>query len=433
MKVYIGLLLAVFAGIVLHAPISVGFSTLFPDYDLLIKSWKEILLGGALVLLPIILTIYKRWDIFKAPLFLCIAAFAALNIALIPVYFTGTEATLAGILINLRYLLYFVLVCVALVLQPQYSRLFIKVFIAGALIVLVFAILQVTVLPNDVLKYLGYGPNTIMPFLTVDQNTDFIRISSTLRGPNPLGAYAMVVLSIVLAYCVHARRTITKRQHWIIGVLFAGSLVALWASYSRSAVIGAVVAVAIVLVVIYGKKISKTVWIVLLIGGLLVGGGLVAFKDSYFVSNVILHEDPNEGSDFNSNDGHAESFVEGTARLVRQPLGGGIGSTGSASLLSDKPLIIENQFLFIAHETGWLGLGLFITSLYLLLSQLWRKRKDWFVLGVFASGIGLIAIGLIQPVWVDETVSIIWWGLAGVALARITTGAILKRKHETKK
>lgn len=433
MRIYIGLLLAVFAGIVLHAPISVGFSALFPEYDLIIKSWKEILLGGAVLLLPIILTVYKRWNIFKAPLFLCIAAFAALNIALIPLYFTGTEATLAGILINLRYLLFFVLVYVALVLRPQYTKLFITVFVAGALVVMVFAILQVTVLPHDILKYLGYGPNTIMPFLTVDQNTDFIRINSTLRGPNPLGAYAMVVLAIVVAYSLRARRGITKPQQWIIGVLIAGSLIALWASYSRSAAIGAVVAIGIVLLVIYGKKISKTIWVGLLIGALLVGGGLVAFKDTYFVSNVILHEDPNEGSDFNSNDGHAESFVEGSTRLVKQPLGGGIGSTGSASLLSDNPIIIENQYLFIAHETGWLGLGLFIASSYLLLSQLWRKRNDWFVLGVFASGIGLATIGLIQPVWVDETVSIIWWGLAGIALARVTAGAILKRKHETKK
>src|ERR1700712_3234387 len=86
-KLYIGLLLVVFGGIVLHAPLSVGFSTLWPHYDLLIQSWKEILIGVATLLLPILLTTHKRWGILKEPLFICIAAFAVLNVALIPLFF----------------------------------------------------------------------------------------------------------------------------------------------------------------------------------------------------------------------------------------------------------------------------------------------------------------------------------------------------------
>jgi len=416
-KVYIGLLLVIFGGIVLHAPLSVGFTALFPDYELLIKSWKEILLGVATLLLPILLTIHKRWNIFKEPLFLLIAGFALLNIVLIPIYFTGAESTLAGILVNLRYLLFFVLVYVALALYPQHIRLFIKVGIIGAFVVLVFAILQLTILPNDFLKYIGYGESTIMPFLTVDQNDNFIRINSTLRGPNPLGAYAMVVLTLLLAFWLKGPKVMTKAQQVGMAILGVGSIVALWASYSRSAVLGVAIAAGLVLYSTVGKKISKTVWVILAASALLVGGSLFAFKDTTFVSNVILHEDPSEGNDVNSNDGHAESLVDGTRRVLAQPLGGGIGSTGSASLFTDMPLVIENQYLFIAHETGWMGLVLFIAITYLVLSILWRQRKDWFALGVFASGLGLALIGLIQPVWVDETVAIVWWGLAAIALA----------------
>ena len=54
--VYIGLLLVIFGGVVFHAPFSVGFSTLFPDQSLLIKSWKELLMGVALVLAVYIVT-----------------------------------------------------------------------------------------------------------------------------------------------------------------------------------------------------------------------------------------------------------------------------------------------------------------------------------------------------------------------------------------
>ncbi len=432
-KLYVGLLLVVFGGIVLHAPLSVGFSTLWPHYELLIKSWKEILLGIAVLLLPVLLTLHKRWNIFKEPLFLCIAAFAVLNIALIPLFFTGANSTLAGILINLRYLLFFVLVYVALTLYPQYSRLFIKVFVAGALVVLGFAILQETVLPHDILKYLGYNKGTIMPYLTVDQNPDFIRINSTLRGPNPLGAYAMVVLVLLLTFWLKNPRKITKPQLWMVGVLGIGGVVALWASYSRSAVLGAVLALALVLLAVWGKKITKTVWVILAIVVVVIAGSLVAFKDTTFVSNVFLHVNPSEGNNINSDQGHAQSLIDSTKQAIHQPLGAGIGSTGSASLLTKSPLIIENQYLFIAHETGWLGLGLFVAITWMLLVQLWRGREDWFVLGVFASGVALALIGFIQPVWVDETVSIIWWGLAAIALVRYRGSAILLVDNETKK
>ena len=432
-KVYIVLLLVIFGGIVLHAPFSVGFSALFPNYELLIKSWKEILLGVATLILPILLTVHKRWNIFKEPLFLCIAAFAALNIALIPLFFTGGEATLAGLLINLRFLLFFVLVYLALALYPQYTRLFIKVFVAGALVVLVFAILQLTILPNDFLKYLGYNQTTIMPYLTVDQNVSFIRINSTLRGPNPLGAYAVIVLVLLLAFWLKAKRKITKREQFVIAILGVGGVLALWASYSRSAVLGFVVAVVLVLAATVGKKVSKTVWVILAVVALAIGGSLVAFKDTAFVTNVILHENPIEGNNVNSNDGHANSLVDGTKRVIQQPLGGGIGSTGSASLLTKSPLIIENQYLFVAHETGWLGLGLFIAISWLLLSKLWRGRKDWFVLGVFASGVALAFIGVLLPVWVDETVAITWWGLAAIALVRSRGSAILLVNNDNKK
>jgi len=432
-RVYIGILLVIFGGIVLHAPFSVGFSTLFPNYELFIKSWKEILLGAALLLFIVLLTRHRRWNMLFQPLFIVIAAFALVNIALIPVFYTGAESSLAGILINLRYLLFFVLVYGALNLYPQYSRIFVKVFIAGALVVIGFAVLQLTVLPNDFLKYLGYNQSTIMPFLTVDQNVNFIRINSTLRGPNPLGAYVLIVLVLLMTYWMKASNSLRIRQRIIMGALGVGGIAALWATYSRSAVLGVVIAVGIVLFVALGKKLSKTVSVALALSALVIGSSLVTFKDTQFVSTVILHEDPLEGNAVNSNDGHAESLVDGTRRVLEQPLGGGIGSTGSASLLTDSPLIIENQYLFIAHESGWLGLLLFVGISVLLLTKLWRGRKDWFVLGVFSSGVALAMIGVIQPVWVDETVSLIWWGLAAIALVRARGSDILLVEHDNKK
>lgn len=416
-KAFVALLLVVFGGIVLHAPLSVGLSTLWPDYALAIKSWKEIILGVALLLAAVIITVRKQWSVLQTKIIGIIILFAALNLLLIPAYFNGFDATVAGLFINLRYLLFFVLVYVALRLYPQHYRLFLNVFIAGALAVIGFAVLQLTVLPHDVLKYIGYGESTIMPYLTVDQNMDYIRINSTLRGPNPLGVYAVIAIAVALAAWLRAPRTLTKQQLVIVGTLAIGGAVAVWASYSRSAALAGLAAVGIILLVAYGRQISKVVWISLFVAALVVGGSLVALRDTTFVSQVILHEDPNEGNTVNSNDGHAESLVDGTRRMLMQPLGAGIGSTGSASLLGEKPVIIENQYLFIAHETGWVGLVMFLYVHYLVLHGLWQRRKQWLTLAVFASGVGIAIAGLVLPVWVDDTVSMVWWGLAAVCLA----------------
>lgn len=430
-KLYVGILLTIFGGIVLHAPLIVGFGTLFPSAELLIKSWKEILLLLATVLGLVILARRHRWDDLKHPLVLLIAGYAALHLALVPMLPGEVVSVVAGLMIDLRYLLFFVLVFIAITLYPGLRRPFLITFGAGALIVATFALLQVTVLPVDVLKYIGYGPSTIMPYLTVDQNMDFIRINSTLRGPNPLGAFAGIVLSLLAAFWLRGHHGQFKRPMFVVSLLVVGSLVALWASYSRSALVAAVVAIGIVFALTIGKRFSKWVWIGLATAALVIGGGLYLAGETPIISTVILHEDPAEGGDVNSNEGHIESLAEGTERMVRQPLGAGIGSTGSASFFGDSPLVIENQYLFIAHEVGWLGLALFLVIFWKVLRALWARRADWLALGVFASGIGMALIGLLLPVWVDDTVAIIWWGLAAIAIGGVYGRTIHKTTKRT--
>lgn len=414
--VFLGLLLIIFGGIVLHAPLSVGMSTLFPSAELLIKSWKEILMIGAGLLAIAVLWRRRQWSILRSPMLLLIFGYALLHLALVPLVHTGTDSILAGLAIDLRYVAFFVLVYIAMRLYPTMRRPFIITFATGALVVAVFAILQVTVLPTDVLKYVGYGDGSIQPYLSLDQNPDYIRINSTLRGPNSLGAYAVIVLSLLIALWLKGNHKTMKRPVAMAVIIGVGGLVALWFSYSRSALIAFAVAIGVTVIVASSQKIRRRLVIFGGIGIVVAGLGLFIARDSSFVANVILHDNPTTGAEMTSNQGHADSLTDGVNRMVHQPLGGGIGSTGSASLLGDAPLIIENQYLFVAHEVGWLGLGLFLVIFWKILAGLWQRRRDWLALGVLASGVGLALIGLLLPVWVDDTVAIIWWGLAGLAL-----------------
>lgn len=415
-KLFIGLLLTIFAVIVVHAPLTVWFGTIFPEADLFIKAWKELLMVPAAVLALVLLRKYGRWDILRSPWMLLIGVYTLLHILLIPIFFTGLEATVAGLMIDLRYIAFFALVLIAIQLYPQLRRIFLYVFLGGALLVGTFALAQVLILPPDFLSVLGYGPGTIQPFLTIDENPDYVRISSTLRGPNPLGAYAVIVLALASAYFWRVRRSLKPSAAVLTGLVLIGSAVALWFSYSRSALVAAVVAVGLVFLLTLGRKLPRWVWISMVVVALAFGGALIAARDTPFVQNVILHQNEGTGGVVSSNEGHLESLIDGTERKVNQPFGAGIGSTGSASLFTEEPLIIENQYLFIAHEVGWLGVVLFLLLFVRILLYTYKHRRDWLALGVFASGVGLALIGILLPVWVDDTVSIIWWGLAAIAI-----------------
>jgi hypothetical protein len=418
-KLCAGLLLVVFGGIVLQGPISVGFGTLSPHYSLLIKAWKEILILLAAILLAIIMVEKKQMRLLKDPLVLLAVAYVVLHLIVVitPMTNVNMNQVIAGLMIDLRYIAYFLVVYLFLQLYREYHKNFLVVFMFGGCVVVGFAILQVFILPHDILKYIGYSKDTIAPFLTVDQNSAYIRISSTLRGPNPLGAYAVIILTFIATAFIKRKIPPTRQSKAMAIIFVVGGLVALWASYSRSALIGAVIAAVVIAMGIARARVPRNVWIGTCVGIAVVIGVLVATWNTPFVSQVILHEDPTRSNLVSSNNAHAISLEQGVARIIAQPLGAGIGTTGSASLYGNSPLIIENHYLFVAHEVGWLGLILFIALFIIIIIKLWRARASYIALAVCASGVGLAIIGLLLPVWADDTVAIIWWGLAAIALS----------------
>lgn len=423
----VGILLLIAALIVVHAPLTVWLGTVWPDYRDYIKAWKELLMGAALLLLLIESSRRKKIAMLLHDRLVQLAlVYAGLHLVLVAFFQNGLGQASAGLLIDLRYLFYFVLVYATMRLLPQYRRLFIWVFASGAAVVLTFAMLQVFVLPKDVLGNIGYSKQTIAPYLTVDENPAYIRINSTLRGPNPLGAYVTIIIGLLAAFALRWR---VNARGWVLGggaALMAG--ITLGASYSRSSVIGAVVALIIVGFVATSARTRKHLGAGTAVLIVLCVATIVALRDTPFVSNIVLHDNPSTGAAIDSNTGHASSLIDGLALVLRLPFGGGVGSAGSASLIGDNPLIIENQYLLIAHEVGWLGLALYVWLFVEVMRRLWDRRKSALALGVFGSGVGLTIIGLMLPVWTDDTVSIVWWGLAAIAIGS-TGGKYGSRKN----
>lgn len=430
-KIILGLLLAIMGGIVLHTPVTLWLSINLPGYELLIKSWKEILMGMAAVLLTISVIQKSRLGEFaRDKLLLLTILIAAVHMLYVVIFNNNQTSEFAGILIDLRFYLYFALVYSYLRLYPGDAKLFIATFFAGAAIVTVFALLQIFVLPKDILATIGYSVQTIQPYLTVDLNEAYIRINSTLRGPNPLGAYAVIVLCMTVAIYGARFKGLAHKKQVIIAVIGIGALAALWWSYSRSAMLAFVVAVCCFAAAIGLRTVSRRLVMyaasAFIVTAIAVGVFVVA--NPGFISSVVLHENQDGGSAHKSNDGHISSLQEGIEQTVNEPFGSGVGSTGSASLLGEQPRIVENQYLAMAHESGWIGTILQLLLFIVVLLISWRNRKQPIALAVFTSGVGMAVIGLVLPVWTDDTVSIVWWGLAAIAAAL----SVPNKKNEVK-
>ncbi len=429
-RIIIGLLVAIMALIVVHAPLSVFIGSKVPAFALGIKAWKEIMMVIAALL--VVLRYGQRLvrDFRRDPLVILCGLYVVLHVVLALPAANGGLAAIAGLMVDLRYIVYFVLVYVVTRYNPRYRAWLWHTAAIGAAVVLGFLLAQF-VLPVDFLKHLGYNEATIAPYMLVDMNPAFVRYNSTLRGPNPLGAYAIIVVSIAAAWwLIRAKKLRDKR--WLALPAFYAVIgtVAAWVSYSRSALVAAVGSIGLVAALRFGRRVSRRVWLAGIGIMLMCTAGLYLIRNTEFFHTVIIHDNPATGARATSNDDHAKSLSAGIMRMAQQPLGAGVGTTGSAAVYGSTPYIIENQYVMVAHEVGWLGLALFVLIYTLVLCGLWKQRRQWYAVGLWASGVGLAFVGIVLPVWADDTVSIVWWGLAAAVCSKNYNGEIYGISHK---
>ena len=429
-RIIIGLLVAIMALIVVHAPLSVFIGSKVPAFALGIKAWKEIMMVIAALL--VVLRYGQRLvrDFRRDPLVILCGLYVVLHIVLALPAANGGLAAIAGLMVDLRYIAYFVLAYVVTRYNPRYRARLWHTAAIGAAVVLGFLLAQF-VLPVDFLKYLGYNETTIAPYMLVDMNPAFVRYNSTLRGPNPLGAYAIIVVSIATAWwLIRAKKLRDKRWLALPAFYAAIGTVAAWVSYSRSALVAAAGSVGLVAALRFGRRVSRRVWLAGIGIMLMCIAGLYLIRNTEFFHTVIIHDNPTTGARTTSNDDHVKSLSAGIARMTQQPLGAGVGTTGSAAMYGSMPHIIENQYVMVAHEVGWLGLALFVLIYTLVLCGLWKQRRQWYAVGLWASGVGLAFVGIVLPVWADDTVSIVWWGLAAAVCSKNYNGGTYDVSHK---
>jgi len=407
-----------------HAFLTVSLSSVLGYYTEL-RLWKEVLLfGTGLAVVYLLLTDHKiRSHTLSRRLIWLIVVYALIHLIVGVISYQNDDVTLKslsyGFLVNLRFLIFFMLVWALALRTSRLKANWQKLVVWPAIFVVVFGLLQLTVLPMNFLSNFGYGPSTIEAVETVNSNDDFVRISSTLRGPNPLGAYLIIPITAILFLLLKADRK------WRLGLLLAGSLIVLAASFSRSGALGALVSMSLILVLAYREKLSHKVL-------LSAGGGLLAVlalaaiivPNSSYLQNVLFHTDDASQVATSSNSQRLDAWGGGIADIAEEPFGEGPGSAGPASVYNNNQVeISESYYLQIGQEVGVLGLAVFLLITAGVGYLLWLRRADPLALVLFASLVGISLVNLLSHAWTDDTLAYIWWGLAGIAMASLPLAA----------
>lgn len=419
----------ILAVIPFHAFLAVWGASIFGHYTL-IRLWKDLLLT-VLFVLAVWLVIKNRpllQAMRKSRLFKLIAAYAFVQISLGLAGYLRHDVDRAalgqGLIQDLRLFAMFYASFVAASYSPWLRQHWQKIVLIPASIVIAIGLLQVTALPNDFLSHFGYGPSTIRPYELVDQNGGYVRVQSTLRGANPLGAYLVNVIAAFATLFIGKkfRKKIPNDSLWWFLLVGAASVIVLYFTYSRSALLGAIISVGVVTwLCIKNAQIKKWLLIAAAACCLVFGGLVLALRHNAVFENTVFHTSEQSRAKRSSNQDRSTALRVGIHDVAHQPLGRGAGSAGPASVHNNHPpRIAENYFLQIGQEAGWLGLAIFLGIYVLVAKELWDRRKDGDGLPIvlLASLAGLTFVNMLSHAWADDTLAYLWWGLAGIAIAR---------------
>lgn len=289
----------------------------------------------------------------------------------------------------------------------------IKLVLIVSTVVSALGILQYF-LPKDFLTHFGYSlERGARPMFFIDDKPDLPRIMSTLRDPNSLGAYLMIPITLLTYYWFKRPRVRTLAT----GLLMLHGL-ALFLTFSRSAWLGTVVSVAVLLLYLYGKStwvfVKRYAPVGVVVLAFFVVGAFV-LRDHYFVQNVLIHSDEST-TQTDSNNLHWQLVRDGVVGVVESPEGHGPGTAGIVSIQNeDGGVLTENYYVQIAYEVGMIGLAIFVTVTVLVYRGLYG-RTDALSLVLLATFWGYVITNNLLHTWSNEAVAAQWWLLAGIAL-----------------
>lgn len=317
-----------------------------------------------------------------------------------------------------------------------FHRSFTALMIMGAL-VSAYGLLTLF-FPDSVFSSLGYSllhslyqPDAPIAAFQQIAETGIRRVQSTFSGPNQMGLWLLIPVSIALV-SLKSQRTI---RGWRVA---AGALIlfAILFTFSRSAWIGTILIGILLLGPIVRRRVMTLGLLVLIVVGILAMTAL----PSIFVRSV-------------SNSNHIVRPIQAMHIISDHPLGLGLGSAGPANnRTSDTcvelpagsdaswaeshpdlcvivggtqvqpqapcncPVLPENWYLQWGVEMGLFGFFVSLALVLLVLGELKLVDRRWNTDALFAAFLGVSVAGLFLHAFEDSAVSYTLWILLSATL-----------------
>jgi hypothetical protein len=406
-----GGLIALVAVMPFHAFLSVWLGHL-TGHEVIWQSWKEILL---LIMAALSVAVVRReperllrW---RNPLVYAVGVFVVVGLIVSLAHHGSLKSTAFGLKTDTEFLVAMLLGL--LVADERLVKRLWPVAVISSGAVIGFGLLQVYALPTNWLAHFGYGPSTIAPFLRVDPAIPAIRILSTLGGPNQLGSFLIVPLCIV-------GWAFLTRPRWWQPLYLLGGFIVLWHTYSRSALLGVVVA-AVVLIALRVRRSWRlpVLLIAVILAAVAIQATTISVTRDKTLQYYVFHETLQPTGIDASTQEHSQATKHGLQVVEHHPFGLGLGSAGPASLRGSTPLIPENYYLQIGIEAGVVGLIAFVLIELLLGWQLVQIGLDRhspnraLAAPLLAALVGVSTVNFFLQGWADSSTALVFWSLAG--------------------
>lgn len=416
-----------------HVFLSTWIGVTFGILDVL-KALKDVVLLVGVFLSVIVLVNEKNIShIFKNKIVILISIFILLNTTYFFIFDNYVESEILSLVYGVRFLLFFVYGYLITQFKgfdkDEFIKKVKKIVIYSGIIVAFVGISQVMYLPDNLYDSFGYSDKAGTPanYYIGDSKQDE-RAFSTLKDPNSLGSYMIIIILILIAEVTKKKSRILSKK--VLYSFIVISTLCLTLTYSRSAALGLLVAVGIYFYFdkSLNPKIKKFAGIAVLTTSVLCILAVLIFRNSYFIQTVVFHIDETTVSENTSNSIRSNAIKESIERIQEKPLGEGLGTAGPSALKNteQKVGLTENHYLQVAVELGIIGLSIFIAITVLLAIKLYKIKDDNLSLAVLASFMGLIITNNLVHIWSNEAVAYTWWGIAGIVIY----SSLVKRSYK---
>ena len=399
-----------------------------------LELWKAAKDVFVVLLVPLLLYIAYRRRLFHGgeykPLFFIGVGYLLLHLLFI--LFDGDDDTYSAIVASVyngRLLIYLLIGMIvgSSIAGKRYAKYAMTTVVLIACAVALFGVAQYF-LPKDLLTNVGYSiERGVKPMFFIDDKPDLPRVMSTLRDPNSLGAF-LILPTIAVLYALW-KPAVNKKlfarpfQQGTLVAMAGLLLVAQWFTFSRGAALGLMIAIVTLLYIVTGQrllsfiKLSKNVLLVAVAIVVVLSGLFFAFKDSYFVQNVVFHADDSTVL-ADPNELRVSLTQDAVEAIADNPFGYGPGSAGLVAISNPKGgILTENYYLQIFHEVGLFGIACFVAILYLVVRKLYALRRTEPMAVILCAVFAAYAFySLLIHLWSNEAIALQWWLLAGIVI-----------------